>query len=144
MAADLVEDSTEGAASTAVASGDITQAGVDLAGVAVGAVMAGTGAGAVGVTQAGDAAGVGGIPVGVGAGELASALVGAGVPIGRVTRMPMAILTTITPIIRIIHTMDRMRMRPPTRIGITLPTEIPMTTRRSKIQAIRRLKDRLA
>ena len=61
--ADLVEDSTAGAAAfMAAASGDITEAGVELAGTAAGA---GT-AGAAGVTQAGDADGVGVIPVGVG------------------------------------------------------------------------------
>ena len=59
------------AASTAVASGGITEAGVELAGMAGGAVMAGTEAGVgtagvAGVTQAGDAAGVGVIRLGLG------------------------------------------------------------------------------
>jgi len=125
MAADLVVASTVGA------SGGITEAGVELAGMAVGAVMAGMEAGvgtagAAGVTQAG---------------ELASALVGVGVPIGRVTRMP---IPTITPIIRITHTMGRTRMRQRTRIGITAATEIRGTTRSSKIRAIPGRRDRLA
>jgi len=125
-----VEDSTAGAAaSTAVASGGITEVGVELAGMAV---MAGTEAGVgtarvAGVTQAGDAAGVGVIPVGVG--ELASALVGAGVPIGRVTHMRIAI-PIITPIIRITHTMGRTRMCQRTRVGIAV------ATRSSKIRGI--------
>jgi len=115
------------------ASGGITEAGVELAGMAVGAVMAGMEAGvgtagAAGVTQAG---------------ELASALVGVGVPIGRVTRMPIPI-PTITPIIRITHTMGRTRMRQMTRIGITAATEIRGTTRSSKIRAIPGRRDRLA
>ena len=129
MAADLVVASTVGA------SGGITEAGVELAGMAVGAVMAGMEAGvgtagAAGVTQAG---------------ELASALVGAGVgvPIGRATRMPIPI-HTITPIIRITHTMGRTRMRQMTRIGITAATEIRGTTRSSKIRAIPGRRDLLA
>jgi hypothetical protein len=134
MVADLVEDSTEAAVSTAVASGDIAEVGVDLAGVVAGVVMAGVAAGVdtagaeAGVTLAGDAAGVGVIPVGVG--ESVSALVGAGVPIGEVTRMRMAI-----PTIRITHTMTRTPMRRRTRIGITVPTEIRMTAR-GRIRAI--------
>jgi len=129
MAADLVEDSAEGAAvSTAVASGGITEAGVERAGMGVGAVMAGTAAGVSTDGAAGDTQ----------AGELASALVGAGVGvrIGAATRTRMAI-PTITPIIRITHTMGRpmgrTRMRRPTRIGITVATEIRVTTRSSKI-----------
>ena len=59
MAADLVEDSTEGAAaSTAVDSGVITVAGVPRAGMGGGAVMAGTeaGVGTAGDIQAGESA----------------------------------------------------------------------------------------
>ncbi len=121
MGADLVE------ASTAVASGGITEAGVELAGMAV-AVMAGTEAGVgtvgvAGVTQAG-------------VGELASALVGAGAPIGRLTRMRTAI-RTITPIIRITHTTGRTRMRQRTPIDIAVATKIRVTTRgSSKIRGI--------
>jgi hypothetical protein len=142
----VVEDSTEGAAaSTAVVSGGITEAGVELAGMGVGAVMAGVDtagaeagvdtAGAAGDTQAGEL-------------ELASALGGAGVgvPIGRATRMRMAIHTAIptTPIIRITRTMGRTRMRQPTRIGITVATEIRVTTHSSRIRAIPVVRDRLA
>jgi hypothetical protein len=139
-----VEDSTAvAAASTAVASGGIAEAGVELAGVAV---MAGTEAGVgtagvAGVTQVGDAAGVGVIPVGVG--ELVSALVGAGAPIGRFTRMRTAILI-ITPIIRITHIVGGTRMRQWTRIGIAVATEIRVTTRSSKIRGIQGRRDRLA
>jgi hypothetical protein len=123
-----VEASTEGAAaSTAVDSGDITEAGVALAGMGGGAVMAGTEAG---VGTAGD----------IRAGESALAL--AGVPIGRATRMRMAIPTT--PIIRITHTMGRTRMRQPTRISITVATEMPVTTRSSKIRTILGRRGRLA
>jgi len=137
MAADLAEDSTEGAAvSTAVASGGITEAGVELAGMGVGAVMAGTEAGVGMAGAAGDTR----------AGELPSALAGAGVgvPIGQATRMRMAIPTTLTPIIRITHTMGRTRMRRPTRIGITVATEIRVTTRSSKILAMPGGRDYLA
>jgi len=121
MAADLVEDSTEAAASTAVGSGGITEAGVELAGMGVGAVMAGA---------AGD----------IQAGELA--LAGGGVPIGRATRMRMAI--PITPIIRITHPLGRTRMRQPIRISITVATKMPVTIRSSKIRTIVGRKDRLA
>jgi hypothetical protein len=136
MAADLVEDSTEAAAvSTAVASGDIAEAGVDRAGAVVGVGLVGA------VAGAGDAAGDGVIPVG--AGGLASALAGAGVRTGVGTRTGMAIPTILTPIIRIPHTMTRTPMRQRTGIGITVPTEIRVATRTSKIRAIRR-RDRLA
>ena len=149
----VVEDSTAEAAdstvaedSTAAASGGIAVAGVELAGVAAMAgAEAGVGtAGAAGVTQAGDAAGVGVIPVGDG--ELASALVGAGagVPIGEVTRMRMAIPTPIptTPIIRTIRTMGRTRLRQRTRIRIAVATGIRVTIRSSKIPGIPRQTDR--
>jgi hypothetical protein len=128
MEADLVEASMVGAAaSTAGASAGITEASVEVAGAAVGEVMAGVEAG---VTQAGDAAGVGVIPVGVG--ELASALVGAGAPIGEGTHMRTAI-----PIItRITHTTGRTRIRQRTRIGITVAAEIRGTTRSRKILSI--------
>lgn len=142
MVADLVEDFTAGSAdSTAVASGAITEVGVDLAGMAVGAVMAGdeAGVGTAGVTQAGDAAGVGVIPVG--AGELASVLVGAGVRTGEVTRMRMAI-PTIIPTHRITVTTTRTHMHRRTRIGITAPTN-RVTTRGGKIRAIPCRRDRL-
>jgi len=127
-AADLV------AASAEVASGGITQAGVEGAGMAVGAVMAGeeagAGTGAAGVTRVG---------------ALASALVGAGVGVltGRVTRMHMA-TPIIIPTIRIIRTMGRLRMRQRTRIGITVATEIRVTTRNGRIRAIPGRRDRLA
>jgi hypothetical protein len=127
MAADL-EVSAEGVADSAAV-------GADLAGVAVGA-----GAEA-GVGTAGDAAGVGVIPVG--AGELASALVGAGVRTGEATRMGMAI-PIITPTIRIPHMKGRTGMHRRTRIGITAPIEIRGTTRSGKIRAIPRRRDRLA
>ena len=120
-------------ASTAVASEGITQAGAELASTAVGAVMAGAGtAGVAGVTQAGES-------------ESASALVGAGagVPTGRVTRMPMAI-RTITPTFHITHTMGRPGMRQRTRIGITVATEIRVTIRSGRIRTIASRKDRLA
>jgi len=139
MEADLVEDSTAGAgaaASTAAASGVIAEAGVELAGMAVGAAMAGVEAG---VIQGGDAAGVGVILVGFG--ELASAL--AGVPIGRATPMRMAI-PIITPIIHLTHTMGRTRIRQRTRIGITVAAEIRGTTRNGKILSIQGRRDRLA
>ena len=126
MAAALAADSTE------VASGGITQAGAELASTAVGAVMAGAGtAGVAGVTQAGES-------------ESASALVGAGagVPTGRVTRMPMAI-RTITPTFHITHTMGRPGMRQRTRIGITV-AEIRVTTCSGRIRTIASRKDRLA
>jgi len=126
MAAALAADSTE------VASGGITQAGAELASTAVGAVMAG--AGTAGVTQAGEL-------------ESASALVGAGVgagvPTGRVTRMPMAI-RTITPTFHITHTMARPGMRRRTRIGITVAAEIRVTIRSGRIRTIASRKDRLA
>jgi hypothetical protein len=120
------------AAFPAVAPGGIAAAGVELAGMAV---TAGTeaGAGMAGVAG-GIQAGVGLIPVG--AGELASALVGAGV-----TRMRIAIPTIITPIIRITHTIGRTRMRQRTRTGIAVTTEICVKIRRSEIQSRR---DRLA
>ena len=130
MAVDLV------VASTAVASGGITEAGAERAGMAAG------------VGTAGDAAGVGVIPVGVG--ELASALVGAGAPIGRVTPMRMAIpiitpiIIRITRITRITHTMGRTRMRQRTRIGIAVATEIHVTMLSSKIRGIQGRRDRLA
>jgi len=133
-----VEDSTAGAgaaASTAAASGVIAEAGVELAGMAVGAAMAGVEAG---VIQGGDAAGVGVILVGFG--ELASAL--AGVPIGRATPMRMAI-PIITPI-HITHTMGRTRIRQRTRIGITVAAEIRGTTRNGKILSIQGRRNRLA
>ena len=142
----VVEDSTAEAAevSTAAASGGIAVAGVELAGVAATAgAEAGVGtAGVAGVTQVGDAAGVGVIPVGDG--ELASALVGAGVPIGEVTLMRMAIPTRIPiiPIIRITRTMGQTRLRQRTRIGIAVATGIPVTIRRSKIPGIPRQTDR--
>jgi hypothetical protein len=104
---------------------------VELAGTAV---MAGA---EVGVGTAG-VAGV--IPDGVG--ELASALVGAGVPIGRVTRMLMAV-PTVTPI-RITHTVGRGRMRQRTRIGLAGGTETRVTTRSSKIRGIWGRRDRVA
>jgi hypothetical protein len=152
MVAEVAADSTEVAAdlradSTAAATGDIAEAGVDLAGVAVGAaVMVGDAAGAgtagavAGAVMAGDAAGVGAIPVG--AGGSASALVGAGVPIGEVTRMGMAIPTI--PIIRTTHTMGLTHMRQRTRISTTVPTEIRATTRSGKIRAIQDARGRLA
>jgi hypothetical protein len=121
--------------STAADSADIAEVGVDLAGVAAGAV-AGAEAGVVtagaaaGVIQAGDAAGVGVIPVG--AGELASALVGGGVPIGEATRMRMGI-PIIIPTIRTTQTMGRTVMRRRTRIAITVAAEIRVTTRSGKI-----------
>jgi hypothetical protein len=128
-AADLVADSTE------VASAGTTQAGVEPAGMPVGAVMAGVEdgagtAGAAGVTRAG---------------ESVSALVGAGVgvPTGRVTRMPMAI-PIITPTIHLIRTMGRPRMRQRTRIDITAATKILVTTRSGRIRAIPGRRDRLA
>ena len=121
MAEDLVEDSTEGAASTAVASGDIREAGVAVAGMGVGAVMPGTEAGVDTAGAAGDTR----------AGVLTSALAGVGVLIGRAIRMRMAIPT---PTILITLTMDRTRMHQATRIGITVATEIQVTTR-SKIRA---------
>ena len=129
-----VEDSTVGAAaSTAVASVGITEAGVELAGMAAGVVMAGTEAGVgtagvAGVTQAG-------------VGELASALVG--VLIGRVIRIRTAI-RTITPIIHIIRTMGRMRMGQQTPTGIAVATEIRATTRSSRIRSIQGRRERLA
>ena len=153
MVAEVAADSTEVAAdlradSTAAATGDIAEAGVDLAGVAVGAaVMVGDAAGAgtagavAGAVMAGDAAGVGAIPVG--AGGSASALVGAGVPIGEVTRRGMAI-PTIIPIIRTTHTMGLTHMRQRTRISTTVPTEIRATTRSGKIRAIQDARGRLA
>jgi len=120
-----------------VALEGITVAGVELAGVAAmaGAEAGGT-AGVAGVIQDGDAAGGGVIPVGVG--ELASALVGAGVPIGAVTRMRMAIRIPIPiiPIIRITRTMGRTRLRQRTRIGLAVATEIRRTIRSSKIRRI--------
>jgi hypothetical protein len=128
MAAGVEASTAEAAVSTAVASGGITEAGVELAGMAAGAVMAGTEAGVgtagvAGVTQAG-------------VGELASALVGAGAPIGRVTRMRTAI-RTITPIIRITHTTGRTRMRQRTPIDIAVAAKIRVTTRSSsKIRGI--------
>jgi hypothetical protein len=130
-------------ASMVVASEGLTEAGVEVAGMAV---LAGTEAGVgtvgvAGVILAGDAAGVGVIPVGVGA--LESALVGAGVPIGRATRMRMAI-ALITPIILITHTMGRTRMGQRARIGIAGRTEIRVTTRSSKIRRIQGRRDRLA
>jgi Kef-type K+ transport system membrane component KefB len=137
MEADLVEDSmAEAEYSTAGALGGITEASVEVAGVAVGAVMAGVEAG---VGTAG-AAGVGVIPAGVG--ELALALVGAGVPIGRVIPMRMAILTMLTPTIRLTRIMGRTRMRQRTWIGITVA--IRGTTRSSKILSIQGRRDRLA
>jgi hypothetical protein len=135
--------------STVAASGDLAEVGVDLAGVA-GGVVAGAVAGVVGgvvagvadgVTQAGDAAGVGVIPVG--AGGLASALVGAGVPIGEGTRTRMDI-PIIIPTIRTTQTMGRTGMRRRTRIAITVPAEIRVTTRSGKIQTIPHRRDRLA
>lgn len=137
-AADLAADSTE------VVSGDITQDGVELAGVAVGAVMAGAEAGAdtvgaAGVTQDGVTR----------AGESVWALVGDGVRIGRVIRMPMAIPITPTirtPMailtIRIIHIMGRRRMPPPIRMGITVAIKIRMTTWSDRIRVIAGRKDR--
>ena len=138
MEADLVEASTAEAADSTAA--DIAEAGVELAGAVVMAAMAG----AAGVIRAGDAAGVGVIPAGVGVGELASALVGAGVPIGGLTRMRTAIPILITPIIRIIRTLGRPRLRQRTQIGIAVTTEIGGTTRSSKILRIRGQRDRLA
>lgn len=131
-AGDSVEDST------AADSAGITEAGAELVGMAVGAVMAGVEAG---VTQAGDAAGVGVIPVG--AGGLASALVGAGVPIGEGTRTRMDIPIIIRTI-RTTQTMGRTGMRRRTRIAITVPAEIRVTTRSGKIQTIPHRRDRLA
>jgi len=130
-----VEDSTVGeAASTAVASVGITEAGVELAGMAAGVVMAGTEAG---VGTAGTEAGV----TQAGVGELASALVG--VLIGRVIRIRTAI-RTITPIIHIIRTMGRMRMGQQTPTGIAVATEIRATTRSSRIRSIQGRRERLA
>ncbi len=135
-AADLVADSTE------VASAGITEAGVELAGMAVRAVMAGVEAGA-------GTAGAAGVTRD---GESVSALVGAGVgvPTGRVTRMPMAIpiitptIPMAIPTLRITHTMGRPRMRQRTRIGITVAMEIRVTTRSGRIRAILDRRDHLA
>jgi hypothetical protein len=160
MAAGAVDSMAAGAVdfmaavdSTVAASGDLAEVGVDLAGVAggvvagvVGGVVAGVVGGVVagvadGVTQAGDAAGVGVIPVG--AGGLASALVGAGVPIGEGTRTRMDIPIIIRTI-RTTQTMGRTGMRRRTRIAITVPAEIRVTTRSGKIQTIPHRRDRLA
>jgi hypothetical protein len=157
MAAGAVDFMAAAVDSTVAASGDLAEVGVDLAGVAggvvagvVGGVVAGAVAGVVGgvvagvadgVTQAGDAAGVGVIPVG--AGGLASALVGAGVPIGEGTRTRMDIPIIIRTI-RTTQTMGRTGMRRRTRIAITVPAEIRVTTRSGKIQTIPHRRDRLA
>jgi hypothetical protein len=157
MAAGAVDFMAAAVDSTVAASGDLAEVGVDLAGVAGGVVagaVAGVVAGAVagvvggvvagvadGVTQAGDAAGVGVIPVG--AGGLASALVGAGVPIGEGTRTRMDIPIIIRTI-RTTQTMGRTGMRRRTRIAITVPAEIRVTTRSGKIQTIPHRRDRLA
>jgi hypothetical protein len=157
MAAGAVDFMAAAVDSTVAASGDLAEVGVDLAGVAggvvagavagvVGGVVAGVVGGVVagvadGVTQAGDAAGVGVIPVG--AGGLASALVGAGVPIGEGTRTRMDIPIIIRTI-RTTQTMGRTGMRRRTRIAITVPAEIRVTTRSGKIQTIPHRRDRLA
>jgi hypothetical protein len=145
MAAGAVDFMAAAVDSTVAASGDLAEVGVDLAGVA-GGVVAGVVGGVVagvadGVTQAGDAAGVGVIPVG--AGGLASALVGAGVPIGEGTRTRMDIPIIIRTI-RTTQTMGRTGMRRRTRIAITVPAEIRVTTRSGKIQTIPHRRDRLA
>ena len=120
--------------SMAAASADIAEVGVDLAGVAAGAVAGaeagvGTAGAAAGVIQAGDAAGVGVIPVGVGG----LALVGVGVPIGEATRMDMGMDIPIIPTIRTTQTMGRTVMRRRTQIAITVPAEIRVTIRSGKI-----------
>src|SRR5579872_2656361 len=125
-AADLVAASMAGeGAFPAGAWGGITEE----AGVVAGMVAV---PGMAGVTQAGDAAGVGVIRVGVG--ELASALVGAGVLIGAVTRMHTAILMIIPT--RITDTLGRKRMRQRITMGIAVATAIRVTTRSIKIRAI--------
>src|SRR5579863_4028657 len=143
-AADLAEASTGAAAFTAVASGDITEAGVDPAGAVVGVVMAGdeVGVGTAGAGMVGDAAGDGVGVIPVGAGELVSVLAGAGVLIGEATRTRMAI-PMLTPIIPITRTMGR-RIRQRNRIDITVSTKIRVTTRSGRIRDIPRRRDHLA
>jgi hypothetical protein len=138
--------------STAAASAELAEVGVVAGGAAAGVVggaVDGVADGVVagveaGVTQAGGAAGVGVIPVGVGG--LASALVGVGVPIGEATRMGMGTdIPIIIPTTRTIQTTGRTGMRRRrTRIAITVPAEIRVTTRSGKIQTIAHRRDLLA